>query len=157
MTSIGLTKRADIPGMQTVLDQTGLFPSDLLPDMISPGLEGEAIGDRWLTCETDGQIAGFCFARAEELAEGTWNMLAIAVLPILQGRGCGGALVRRLEDDLRASGQRVLIADTSGTEEFAQTRAFYRNNGYAEEARIRDFWAAGDDKIVFWKSLTQGS
>jgi len=46
-----------------------------------------------------------------------------------------------------------LIANTSGVDEFAQTRAFYFKNGYAEEARIRDFWDAGDDKIVFWKSL----
>ncbi|MEO1249198.1 MAG: GNAT family N-acetyltransferase, partial [Pseudomonadota bacterium] len=30
---------------------------------------------------------------------------------------------------------------------------FYRRCGYVEEARIRDFWSAGDDKIVFWKAL----
>jgi ribosomal protein S18 acetylase RimI-like enzyme len=59
----------------------------------------------------------------------------------------------RLEADLRAKGARILIADTSGSDEFTQTRAFYRKNGYSEEARIRDFWADGDDKVVFWKSL----
>jgi hypothetical protein len=47
-----------------------------------------------------------------------------------------------------------LIADTSGTDDFAPTRAFYRKNGYAEEARIRDFWAKGDDKVVFWTALS---
>jgi ribosomal protein S18 acetylase RimI-like enzyme len=89
----------------------------------------------------------------EALTDGTWNMLAIAVLPARQGEGRGGALVARLEAILRDRGQRVLIADTSGTDAFARTRAFYRVNGYAEEARIRDFWAEGDDKVVFWKSL----
>lgn len=80
-------------------------------------------------------------------------MLALAVLPAHQGDGVGGALVKRLEDDLRSQGVRVLIADTSGTEAFALTRRFYAKNGYSEEARIRDFWDVGDDKVVFWKAL----
>ena len=80
-------------------------------------------------------------------------MLAIAILPKRQGGGKGGAIVAALEAHLAESGNRVLIADTSGTDDFAQTREFYRKNGYVEEARIRDFWAEGDDKIVFWKAL----
>lgn len=79
-------------------------------------------------------------------------MLAIAVLPTEQGGGCGGAITTHLEAELKERGQRILIADTSDADDFAQTREFYRKNGYAEEARIRDFWAAEDDKIVFWKS-----
>ena len=81
-------------------------------------------------------------------------MLAIAVLPSEQGSGHGGAIAGHLEALLKDRGERILIADTSGTDDFARTRAFYRKQGYAEEARIRDFWAEGDDKIVFWKSLT---
>ena len=80
-------------------------------------------------------------------------MLAIAVLPSHQGKGLGRALVKYLENHLKKLGHRILIADTSGTHQFEQTRAFYRKNGYTEETRIRDFWAAGDDKIIFWKSL----
>jgi len=43
--------------------------------------------------------------------------------------------------------------ETSGTADFAATRRFYRQNGYEEEGRIRDFWAAGDDKVIFRKPL----
>jgi len=81
-------------------------------------------------------------------------MLAIAVHPSKQGGGHGGAIVERLEAVLREEGHRVIIADTSGKDEFAKTRAFYAKSGYSLEARIRDFWSAGDDKIVFWKTLT---
>ncbi len=147
------TELKDIPALQTVLDGTELFPSDMLPDMVSGFLSDDGSADVWLTAEAGGEPVGFCFASPEELADGTWNMLAIAVLPEKQGSGAGGALVAALESLLRKQGHRVLIADTSGADDFARTREFYRKNDYAEEARIRDFWAAGDDKVVFWKSL----
>ena len=151
---IRLTTAEDISDLQHVLDGTELFPSEMLPDMLHNFLHSNESTDLWLTCETEGEAVGFCYAVPEELTDGTWNMLAIAVLPTKQGCGAGGALVNELENMLKKRQKRVLIADTSGTEEFAQTRAFYRKNGYTEEARIRDFWAKGDDKVVFWKSLT---
>lgn len=125
----------------------------MLPDMLSGFLSGDGSESVWMTAEEDGNAIGFCFASPEALTEGTWNMLAIAVLPAKQGGGAGSAMVSALEKHLAEQGNRILIADTSGTDDFAQTREFYRKNGYTEEARIRDFWAAGDDKVVFWKAL----
>ena len=151
---VRLSSRDDIPDLRKVIVDTDLFPADMLPDMIDGFLSDPGSSDLWLTCQEDGQVLGFCYAIPEELADGTWNMLAIAVLPRAQGRGCGGAIIRQLEAELKERRQRVLIAETSGTNEFGRASAFYRKNGYTEEARIRDFWAAGDDKIVFWKSLT---
>lgn len=150
---IRATNAGDIPGLTTVLDETGLFPGEMLPELVGDFLSGNGEGHIWLSCETRGDAVGFCYAAPEALAEGTWNMLAIAVLPGAQGNGSGAALVAELESQLRSLGQRVLIADTSGTAEYRQTRRFYRKNGYTEEARIREFWGPGDDKVVFWKSL----
>lgn len=143
----------DLAALKLVLDETDLFPSEMLPDMVSGFLAGESSEDVWLTYERDGKAIGFCYAVPEKLTDGTWNMLAIAVLPSMQGKGVGGALVEELEAYLKERHHRVLIADTSGAEGFEQTRDFYRKRGYSEEARIRDFWAAGDDKVVFWKEL----
>jgi len=147
------TQSEDIRALQVVLEGTGLFPAEMLPEMLSGFLSDDPSLDRWLTCEDNGKAIGFCYAVPKQMAEGTWNMLAIAVLPEKQGTGAGKAIVNSLENSLRRDGHRVLIADTSGTEDFADTRKFYRKCGYAEEARIRDFWAAGDDKVVFWKAL----
>lgn len=150
--SVRPTLESDVPVLKQVLDATGLFPSDMLQDMVTPFLNGstEAL---WLTAESDGTPCGFCFAQPEQLTEGTWNMLAIAVAPAQQGAGVGTGLTGALEQHLRDLDARILIADTSGTDDFTQTRDFYAKNGYAAEARIRDFWAAGDDKVTFRKAL----
>lgn len=147
------TLASDIPALQIVLDQTELFPSEMLPEMVAGFLQADAPQDLWLTCEANGVAIGLCYARPEMLADGTWNMLAIAVHPDSQGKGAGAALTKQMEDTLKENGQRVLIVDTSGADAFANTRAFYTQNGYTQEARIRDFWAPGDDKVIFWKQL----
>jgi len=154
MTNIRIkpTAEADIPALQRVLDATELFPSEMLPEMLASFLDGSTSAF-WLTCHTETGAVGFCYTVPEELAEGTWNMLALAIHPEAQGQGLGRKLVSAAEAHLRQAIQRILIVDTSGTEEFAPTRAFYAACGYEEEARIRDFWAVGDDKVIFRKAL----
>jgi ribosomal protein S18 acetylase RimI-like enzyme len=147
------TQIQDIAELQNVLDDTGLFPREMLPDMIRAFFSEREINEIWLTCDDNGLPVGFCYAAPEKLAEGTYNMLAIAVLSSFQHKGYGGAIISKLEDMLREQGHRIIIADTSGSDEFAKTREFYKKNGYTKEAVIRDFWSEGNDKIVYWKSL----
>lgn len=148
------TNSHDIADLQQILDETELFPSDMLPEMLSSFLAGDACEQLWLTCERNNSPVGFCYAAPEKLTEGTWNMLAIAIAPTEQGAGVGAALTQALEDQLRSTNQRVLIADTSGLPEFKRTRNFYLKIGYTQAARIPDFWDEGDDKVTFWKKLT---
>jgi ribosomal protein S18 acetylase RimI-like enzyme len=149
---IEATTIQDVPDLCVVLDQTGLFPSDMLPDMLAPSLTEDAPGV-WLSCKEEGKAIGFAYTVPEEMADGTWNMLALAVLPDLQKKGIGAALVAATEKHLAAKHQRILIVETSSTIDYAGARSFYSKCGYDEEARIRDFWAAGDDKVIFRKAI----
>lgn len=151
--NINPTKAGDLPALRDILDATALFTSEMLPEFIAGFLSEDPSEDLWLTCEKDGKAIGFCYAKPEEMTDGTWNMLAIAVMPAHQGTALGAALMRALETALKTQGARILIVDTSGTDDFALTRKFYQKNGYTQEARIRDFWAEGDDKIIFHKAL----
>lgn len=154
--SIKQTIKDDLPALCAILDATELFPREMLPDMIADYLAGDPPDAVWLTAREGETVAGFCYTVPEEMAEGAWNMLAIAVDPSRQGAGIGGALTHALETEQRTRGARILIADTSGDAGFAATRGFYVAKGYDEEARIRDFWGAGDDKVTYWKSLSAG-
>jgi ribosomal protein S18 acetylase RimI-like enzyme len=108
--------------------------------------------DIWLT-DDDNQPVGMAYIAPERMTEGTWNLYLIAVHPSRQKQGRGKALLSYVEQMLLERGERILLVETAGTDDFEYVRAFYRKNGYEEEARIREFYAAGIDKIVFRKAL----
>ena len=94
------------------------------------------------------------YCAPERMTDGTWNLYLIAVHPDHQGQGRGAQLIGYVEQALAARGERILLVETSGLPSFARTRAFYGKCGYDEEARIRDFYSAGQDKVIFRKALT---
>jgi ribosomal protein S18 acetylase RimI-like enzyme len=143
---------ADLPAIKAVIDATGLFPSDMLDDMTHDYLARPDGPGIWLTLDLAGPT-GVAYVAPERMAEGTWNLYLIAIDPCAQGQGHGKAILRHVEALLAAWGQRILLVETSGLPEFAATRGFYRANGYDEEGRIRDFYAAGEDKVIFRRAL----
>lgn len=149
--------RSDLPGIKAVIAATELFPPDLLDGMTAAHFADEASPEIWLTAEagegsgTGGPVA-VLYCAPERMTSGTWNTLLIAVHPDHQGRGIGAALTRHVEAVLTGRGERVLLVETSGLPDFERTRTFYRGLGYEQEARIREFYAAGEDKIVFRKA-----
>lgn len=142
----------DLPRLKAITDATELFPSEMMDDMITGYFDGST-PDIWFTYCLDGQAIAFGFCEPERMTEGTWNLLAIGVDPEHQGKGVGGAMMAYLEERLANLGERILLVETMGIPAFERTRAFYRKQGYVEEARIREFYEAGADKVVFWKHL----
>lgn len=144
--------RSDIAGVEAVLESSGLFPPNLLAPMVAPYLEGTS-QDVWLVARAEQARLGFAYIAPERMTEGCWNMLAIAVDRPWQGHGIGRALVREAERRLGEVGQRLLLIETSGLEDYALTRRFYLQLGYEDVARIPDYYQAGEAKIIFSKRL----
>ncbi|MGL5944352.1 MAG: GNAT family N-acetyltransferase [Waterburya sp.] len=143
----------DIPSLKTVIEANDLFPSDMLDDMISGYLNNESGSEFWFTYE-DSKPVAIAYCAPERMTEGTWNLYLIAVHPDYQGQGLGTSMLYYIEQMLTTRGERMLLVETSSLKTFEGTREFYRKCGYDEEARIREFYQAGEDKIVFRKSLT---
>ena len=143
--------RDDLTRVGYLVDSNAMFPSEMLADMTGAFFGGDA-SQRWLVFD-DGAVDGVCYFVPEGLADGVWNLLMIAVAPDRHGEGLGTKLMRFVEDLLAGEGARLLLVDTSGKPEFERTRAFYDMLGYEREARIRDYWAEGDDKVTFRKRL----
>lgn len=81
----------------------------------------------------------------------TWDLYWIAIDTDLQGAGIGTILLEEVERRLAGQHARMLIAETSSRSDYAATRGFYERRGYREAARVRDFYAPGDDRIIFVK------
>jgi len=99
------------------------------------------------------KVLGFTCYGIRYLAEGVYDLLWIAVHPDARRKGVGGALITATEEAVRKLGGRILIAETSGTAEYASTREFYVNMGYENEASIKDFYKPGDDLKIYTKRV----
>ena len=114
---------------------------------------GSGTREVWLIDKDDDVLVSVAYFAPERMTEGTWNLYFIAVHPDRQKQGRGKGMLDHIVNELALLGERVLLVETSGTDDFDYVRAFYRNNGFTEEARIREFYAKGVDKIVYRMKL----
>ncbi|WP_026734874.1 GNAT family N-acetyltransferase [Fischerella sp. PCC 9605] len=145
----------DTTALIAIADAIGFQPNELeeLSEMLADYFSDDSDSDHfWITDDDNGPV-GVAYCEPERMTNRTWNLLLIAIRPDRQGQGRGARLLHYVEQTLTARGERMLLVETSGLPGFERTRAFYAKCGYEEEARIRDFYAAGDDKVVFRKVL----
>ncbi|MBI1404141.1 MAG: GNAT family N-acetyltransferase [Porphyrobacter sp.] len=145
--------RGDLPRVAYLVDKNAMFPSEMLDEMTSAYFDGDGGSQHWIVADRDGTVEGVAYTVPEPMTEGTWNTLLICVDPEAHGNGIGTAMMRHIEHELSSLRARVLLVETSGTPGFERTRGFYDGLGYEREARIRDYYAAGDDKVIFRKAL----
>ena len=83
---------------------------------------------------------------------GTYDLYWMAVDPAAQAAGIGTALLREMEGRLAGSA-RLIVVETAGRPDYRPTRAFYESRGYRKASVIPDFYAPGDDQVVYVKAL----
>ena len=107
----------------------------------------------FLTAELDGQVAGFACHGPTSLTKGTFDLYWICVDRRFSRKGIGKALIERTEDEVQHAGGRLIVVETSGSPEYAPTRAFYEGVGYARIATIPDYYDAGDDLVIYVRAF----
>ncbi len=115
----------------------------------------ETSGYYFIVDKDGDQVLGYaCYGpRDYALAPGVFDLYWIAVNPETRRGGVGRRLILASEDASRQMGGRMLIVETSGTAHYEPARKFYSSAGYNLEARIKDFYAEGDDLNIFVKRL----
>jgi ribosomal protein S18 acetylase RimI-like enzyme len=103
--------------------------------------------------DEQGMLQGYACWGPTPGTDGGYDLYWIAVDPRAHGGGYGSALMRAVEELLRGRGARLLVAETSSRDAYAQTRGFYERGGYVERARVRGFYAVDDDRVIYSKLL----
>lgn len=100
--------------------------------------------------ELDGTLVGWACWGPTPCTLGTFDLYWIAVAPASQGQGVGAAIMEEVER--RVAGRaRLIVVETAGRADYAPTRRFYEGREYKVASRIADYYAPGDDLVVYVK------
>lgn len=148
---------ADVESVRAITYSTNVFSPEevrIAGELVHECVTGQDPDYAFVFARTrNKRLAGYaCFGEIP-LTKGRYDLYWIAIAPALQGKGLGAALMARVETRVRNSGGHILYADTSGRADYAPARRFYEELGFIEEARLKDFYKPGDDKVIYSKRL----
>lgn len=148
---------SDREAVMEILNSTGSFyphetsvAIELIDDRLKKGPMSEYL---FIFADISGSVAGYICYGPITITHERFDIHWIVVRKEHQGKGIGGMLLREAEKDIIEKNGRYIFVDTSSRLEYQKTREFYRRYGYTEVARIPDYYADGDDKIVFMKNF----
>lgn len=162
MTPPGTTLReaareGDAERVQAIVAASGFFNPEevaIAASLVRERLErGPASGYEFLFLDQGERTLGYTCWGEIGGAPGRWDLYWIAVDPVERHRGLGRFLLRETEARIAARGGARVYVETGGKAMYEPTRRFYAACGYVEEARLRDFYAEGDDKVFFVRAL----
>jgi ribosomal protein S18 acetylase RimI-like enzyme len=153
---IRLAEPRDTEPVLEFLRATGFFRPDELviaEEVLTEAAKKETSGDyqSYVIEDQGGSPVGWVCWGPTPCTIGTYDVYWLGVSPECQGKGIGRKLMEFCEDRMRASGGRLFIVETSGGARYVPTRSFYERIGYREGARIKDFYAPDDDKVIYVK------
>lgn len=155
---IRVATEQDADQLRLVTARTGMFNAEevqcvveIFQEYLELGIEQS--GYLFFVEQEAGPVRGFVCVGPRSLTDRVYDLYWIAVDPSAQRLGVGKRLLLRAEAAVREQNGRLLVIETSGTEKYAGTRAFYLSRGYRHEATLRDLYADGDDLCIFTKKL----
>lgn len=150
-------KLSDLEAISRIVKSSTFFSeeeielaSELAQEKLS---DGEACSYQFLFGEEGDFVWGYtCFGLIPATA-GSYDLYWIAVDNALRAQGLGKQLLDKSEDIIRNSGGSHIYAETSSRPQYQSTQQFYEKCGYLREAFLKDFYAAGDGKVIYSKII----
>jgi len=149
--------RQDRAAVHEMLSACGAFTAEEIGvalEVFDEGIPGGSEGPYiHFAAEIGGEVCGYVCVGQTPMTDATWHLYWICAHPRAQKAGVGRALQMHAEWFVRGRGGARIVLETSGQPSYARVHEFYRKAGYCEVGRIRDFYKAGDDCIIYCKEL----
>jgi aminoglycoside 6'-N-acetyltransferase I len=101
--------------------------------------------------EEDGKILGYHCTGKRPLTDAVYDLYWIVADPEHSGKGIGKSLLEHAENFVKERNGRWILAETSSKESYLSTQSFYLRNNYSIISEIKDFYAVGDNLLIFGK------
>jgi ribosomal protein S18 acetylase RimI-like enzyme len=106
-----------------------------------------------LVAVSNEQVVGYICFGPTPMTDATWDLYWIAVAPEAQGQGLGKRLYAAFAEVIRGRGGRQVRIETSSQEIYAATGGFYERLGFDLAGKLKDFYTAGDDLLIFYRVI----
>ncbi len=145
----------DVHNVRKILQSTEFFypeeidvAEELVEDGTRPGSEY-----LFFFAEENGEAVGFTCYGPISLTRSSFDLYWIAVSRSSQSKGIGRRLLEATESAITSMGGTRIYIETSSRDLYQPTRAFYLAHGYEEVAVLADYYAPGDNKVIYVKVL----
>jgi len=141
-----------------ILEATDMFTPaelDVAMELVDIYLTNKEQKDYIIYVATDErkEVVGYVCYGPTPATDGTFDLYWIAVSPAMQQQGVGKKLLSFTEQAIMNQQGRMIVIETSSQTKYKPTQDFYLRNHYQLEARIKDFYRIGDDRLIFVKRL----
>jgi GNAT superfamily N-acetyltransferase len=149
--------KSDIKSVREIVESTKFFYDhevEIAVELVVERLNlGEETGYYFVFADVDGvTVAYSCFGPIT-MSKTCFDLYWIATHNDYRGKGIGKKLLDETFKAAREMGCKIIIAETSGLPHYAPTRAFYDSTQFELEARLKDFYTMGDDKLFYTKRI----
>lgn len=153
----------DLAAVHRLVESAGVFSPtevavavELVEERLAYGTES---GYHFIFVEEVNCLIGYACYGPVPLTAASFDLYWIVVDKAVQGRRVGKELLRRVEEKIAQLGGRQVYIETSSRSCYAPARNFYLSCGYRQAAVLKDFYAPGDDKVIYGKvlSVTEGT
>lgn len=148
---------ADRDPLLAMIKETGFFRADeveIAREVLDTSVaEGDTGHYQTFVAKIGDEPAGWVSFGPTACTMGTYDIYWIVVSPRHQRSGIGRTLMDHAEQLIRQHSGHNIVIETSGRKIYDTTRQFYLKLGYKEAARLKDFYARQDDKVVYMKTL----
>lgn len=148
---------ADVRAVEDIVISTGFFnprEEEIAIELIEERLlKGESSGYYFIFAEVKEKTCAYsCFGLIEG-TDSSYDLYWIVTHNNFRGIGIGKALLAETEKSIAELGGIGIYVETASKPQYTPTRHFYESNGYILEARLKDFYAKDDDKLIYVKKV----
>lgn len=147
----------DVEQIRSLVEATGFFRPDeveIARELVQERLEkGPESGYYFVIAQQAGKVIGYGCYGPIPCTLTSYDIYWIAVSPDLQGRGLGKIILTEMERLMNESGGIRAYVETSMQVRYASTRSFYERCGYNCDVILDDFYAPGDGKAIYSKTV----